>query len=550
MIDRTAISRYDDFVSRPRGRRLETVDVRVGVWGRARILRVKENSTPIDAEFDVVVAGGGPAGVLHGCLLAKQGHSVLIVERKDELGTGVTWNVSHEEYADLGKTQAFTPEQWTEMAVGDYQEGIFRIFDRARGEPRDFHFDEICNISVDERTFFRCLLENHGPKVWTGCTAALSAVTPTCVLVDCCGAKPSRRVRARLFIDARGWASPLAGLVHPARETESVFNVVGVHTSKLPRETSPETGRPIGLIAATYEDEIGTPPVQPILERFSQYVPGRNDGGEVLYYFTRTATPDRLAPLVDPMLHRLHHIVRGFSVNLVSRTYYGHIPGYYPDRPFSGWTSRSSAGDRTLLLGCAAGQYSGLTGCAFGALLRNAESISQRLDRLLRTDRLSFRALRSIDIDPRERLSQALEELFGGSMELDAGEPLGTVNRDWILFMEAVEGMDARCKNEAFRDKIPLATLNQLAGITVGNRDLFRALLRNNHGHVATVLWTFLSTYARLLAREAVLLATRRRYRYLSGSARALVRLPQFLTRNLHLYEQGRGIGRMQSGKG
>jgi len=370
--------------------------------------------------------------------------------------------------------------------------------------------------------------------------------------VTCCGEKRSRRVRARLFIDARGWASPLARLVHPAREIESVFNVVGVHTSKLPRETSPATGRPIGLIAATYEDEIETlpQPVQPILERFSQYVQGRNDGGEVLYYFTRTATPDRLAPLVDPMLHRLHHIVRGFSENLVSRTYYGHIPGYYPDRPFSGWTQRTSAGDRTLLLGCAGGQYSGLTGCAFGALLRNAASISQRLDRCLRMDRLSFRALRSIDIDPRERLSQALEELFGGAMELDAGEPRGTVNRDWILFMEAVEGMDARCKNEAFRDKIPLATLHQLAGITVGNRDLIRALLRNNHGHVATVVWTFLLTYARLLAREAVLLATRRRYRYLSGSARALVRLPQFLTRNLQLYEQGRGMGRMQSMKG
>ena len=89
--------------------------------------------------------------------------------------------------------------------------------------------------------------------------------------------------------------------------------------------------------------------------------------------------------------------------------------------------------------------------------------------------RVALKTLR-IDIDPRERQSQALEQLFSGAMALDLHEEPGTVNRDWILFMEAAEDMDPARKNEAFRDKIPLAALHQLLGITVKNREKIQTL--------------------------------------------------------------------------
>lgn len=539
MIDRDAIRRYDGHVLGNRPASLETADVRVGVFGRARVLKVSREERPYDEEYDVVIAGGGPVGVLYGNMLAARRRSVLILERNNELGAGVTWNLSHEEYDGLRRTGAFAERQLAQMIVGDYDEGIFRIFDRRGPEAklRDYHFDEICNISLDEAKFFRFLTSHTTALVRLGCSASLERLTREHAYVRYEGPGGSGVARGRLFIDARGWSSPLAMLVYPWRRTESVYNIVGVRSARLPREIS-QSGRPLGLIAATYEDEIAGQEgfVQPIFGRFSDDVPGRTEESEVLYYFTRTARPTRLLPLVDDMLARIHQIAPGFEEHQVGRTYYGHVPGYYSGRPLSPWKIRTSAGDRTLLVGCAGQQYSGLTGCAFGALARNAASICRAIDDALRADVLSFATLRRIDMDPRERLSQAVEGLFGGAMELDSYETPGTVNRDWLLFMEAAGRIDPRAKNEAFRDKIRLKTLNQLAGICARDTRLIAALLRNNRGHIGTVAWTFLVSYAKLFAHEIGLLSTRRRYRYLAGSAGAALRIPQYLVRNARLY--------------
>ncbi len=70
--------------------------------------------------------------------------------------------------------------------------------------------------------------------------------------------------------------------------------------------------------------------------------------------------------------------------------------------------------------------------------------------------------LNTIDIDIRERASQAVEDLFGGAMELDKYESPGTVNRDWLAFARAEEEIEPHLKNEAFRDKMRLTTVHQL----------------------------------------------------------------------------------------
>jgi hypothetical protein len=313
---------------------------------------------------------------------------------------------------------------------------------------------------------------------------------------------------------------------------ESVYNMVGVHLREaLPRELGPKSQRPLGLICITREDEIQGEAgwVQPILERFSGAVPGSaEDHGEILYYFTRTPRPARLAPVLEEMAERLEAFAPGFDERLVDRTYFGHGPGYFPARPLARRRIETSAGDRTLLVGCAAQQYSGLTGCAFGPLARNASRIELAIDAALRADDLSFARLRRIDIDPRERVSQRVEGLFGGAMMRDAHERPGCVNRDWIAFCEAAQHMDARLKNEAFRDKLRLAALNQLLRICATRPAVLAALLRNNRGQFGLVAWTFLSAYVRLLGHEVRLLLTLRRRKYALAGLWAIAQSPVY----------------------
>jgi hypothetical protein len=405
---------------------------------------------------------------------------------------------------------------------------------------RDYHFDDVYNISVDELKFYEFLAADTTAVIRLGCSASLERVSREHAYVSYDGSGGSGVARARLFIDARGWSSPLSALVHPWRKVESFFNAVGLRTRKYPREAT-ASGKPIGIMGATYENEVPTDEaiIQPILMRFSDCSSGRDNDGELLYLFTRTARPAAIAPMTDVLLSGLHHIVSGFDERHVLRTYWGHIPAYYPPGPLSPWAARTSAGDRTLLLGCTGQQFSGLTGCIFGALARNAVRVCDAIDGALTRDRLRFNSLRKIDIDPRERICQDVEGLFGGVMELDDYEAPGTVNRDWVRCMDAAEGIDHDLKNEMFRDKIRLKSLNQLVGIFSKDPALIAILLRNNRGFIGTAAWTLLLAYVKLFAWEIGLLLTRWRVRYLFGSIGALLRMPVFLLRAAVLYGRG-----------
>ena len=58
------------------------------------------------------------------------------------------------------------------------------------------------------------------------------------------------------------------------------------------------------------------------------------------------------------------------------------------------------------------------------------------------------------------------------------GEAPGAVNRDWLAFMRAADGLDPTLKNEAFRDKLRLRTLHQLVGIALADPEVVRALVK------------------------------------------------------------------------
>jgi len=554
MVDRKAIAEYDRRVAATECCRLPVSPARIGLWRSGRAVRPVREEPPFDEAADVAVIGAGPAGMLMAAALAHRGHRVLVLERSPVLRCASTWNLSRPEFEALKRVDVLSPAEWESFVRGEFLEGLFTLHDGSAAPPhrREFRFDEMLNISLDAEEFLGKLATTPGLNLRLGVEAWVERVTRTGVYLSCTGVNGETVVKARLVIDASGWLSPLAAAVNRNRETLAVYNMLGIHvTAALPRPTSPATGKPFGLICATYEDEVTVPDgaVQPMFERFTDYAEGRVDDGDVVYFFTRTPRPAPLSPLVDLMLSRLPAVLPGFEEGLVDRTYFGHGPAFRPGGPFSPKTVQTSAGDRLLLLGVAAAQYSGLTVCAFGALARNAARITDAVDHALRRDALSFRTLKAIDIDPRERISQEVESLFTGITELDPGEGPGTVNRDWIAFCEAADGMDPELKCEAFRDKIRLRTMNQLIAACAGRPRVIEAMVRNNRGRTGLMVWTLASAYVRLLWMEVRLLFARRDRKYLYAGGGGLLRAPVYAGHLVRFWAGGVTAGRRRSAR-
>jgi len=158
---------------------------------------VPERQVPVVAEADIVVCGGGTAGISAACCAARHGAKVILLERWPSLGgmaTNALVNIWH------------TSDRTKQVIVGFVQEAI----ERAGGfmhrypdfpkRPETHWFDP-----EGMRVVFWRMLQDAGVRVICNLTAVESVVEDgrmRAVLVD---TKSGRRaVRGRIFIDATG----------------------------------------------------------------------------------------------------------------------------------------------------------------------------------------------------------------------------------------------------------------------------------------------------------------------------------------------------------
>jgi hypothetical protein len=223
--------------------------------------------------------------------------------------------------------------------------------------------------------------------------------------------------------------------------------------------------------------------------------------------------------MIEPMLQALPRVVPGFAESHVVKTLFGHAPAFYRPGPFDRWRLQTSAGDRVLLLGVAAQQYSGMSGCAFGPAARNMPRMAQQVDRALTENRLAFSDLARIDIDVRERHSQAIGDVFGGTMAVTEGENDVAPNTDWLIFCTAANNatISPAELGEALKDKIPFSTLAKMVRMAREDPRVTRVLFDNNPGHELDVVWTLVRSAVGLLAEEIRLAIHRGDPKYRDG---------------------------------
>lgn len=556
-MDLEGIRRYDEFWQTPT-RAYDTESVRWGWWTPATVITksalAPQCPEPV-VDRTVVVLGAGPTGMLMAANLAHAGHRVTIIERQPTLFCGSTWNLSSEEFATLERTPPLSPEEWRSCITGSFSHGVFRLHDAdSGGIEKDFSVADCLNVSLDEGRFYALLGREHpNLEVRTSTVGELEAVRTEGAYVSWQNPQGRGLYRAQLLIDARGWRSPLALAVHPHRKVESVYNMLGVVANvgigwgqgcagRVKRDRhgyslQDAEGNPLGMICATYRNaiELDQLLVQGILERFTDFVPGsaEHDGrSDVIYYFTRTPQPARLTEMARGMVKAMQDVVPDLEEHHIQKVLYGHSPGYYAPGPFERWRVQASAGDRLLLLGTAAQQYSGLTGCAFGALARNAAVMGTRVDEALRRGDLRFVNLARIDIDPRERNSQGISGTFAGTMAVRGpDEDSCSPNRDWLILCEAAQkaGLGPELLGEAIKDKIRFETLNRLIAMFRVDPRVGEVMLRNNAGSEVAAVWTAIRGYLWLMHEEFRRFVASGKRKYLIGIIAALANLPGVL---------------------
>jgi digeranylgeranylglycerophospholipid reductase len=159
---------------------------------------------------DVLVAGGGPAGLAAAAAAAGEGAEVLLVERRPAIGDPVHTS---------GATAIQTVERWA------IPRSLWHPISRARfassGEEAVFEFDEPPLCVIDVRGTYRWLADRAvdlGARVETGVRLVRPLLRDGAVCgADLAGSGGARAVDARVVIDATGYraaVSKSAGL-HP-----------------------------------------------------------------------------------------------------------------------------------------------------------------------------------------------------------------------------------------------------------------------------------------------------------------------------------------------
>ncbi|MEM7725424.1 MAG: FAD-binding oxidoreductase [Cyanobacteria bacterium P01_A01_bin.45] len=327
---------------------------------------VRENQHPVTTlDWDVVICGG-TLGILIGCVLAKQGLRVALLERGILKGREQEWNISRKELDILLELDLLSEAELDKAIVTEYNPARVSFF-----EGTEVWVKDVLNIGVDPVYLLETLKNNFlaaGGKLFENTAFKGATVHPNGVVVN-------EDLSTKLLIDAMGHFSPIAKQARQGKKPDAICLVVGTCAEGFPENDTGDL-----LVSFT--------PLQNQCQYFWEAFPAKD--GRTTYMFTYMDADPQRPSLEDLFADYLKLMPEYQNVELsqlhFKRALFGFFPSYRQSPLQTPWKSILPVGDSS-------GNQSPLSFGGFGAMIRHLPRLSSGIQEALETNNLSSQAL-------------------------------------------------------------------------------------------------------------------------------------------------------------
>ncbi len=337
-------------------------------------------------EFDIIVAGGGPAGLSVASEMAKKGHRVLVLEKETAGQTKRSWFVPP--FVLDGETRQFSYGGVTRFLAATYSGAKTQW--RAKLYPAYPYIDEkkILPYWVE-------VIEKNGSAIMNNTEYLRHDISDGRVSVT----TTKGIFTAALLLDASGYDSPVIKQLKMEDDSYYWWSVYGA-VLDMPLTGGLETGD--YMMWQTFKDTNPNPKASLAHGRpvFEYEVLGPNRVFALLLFLRKKqVTKEAMKPLFERMLRREDSTAPFHGAKMIEEKF-----GWYP----SGEVSQNKAADRVAFIGDA-GCWTTPCGWGMTFILQNYKTYAGKLDETIKAGRLDAEALQAI---PALRVTEEFQVVF------------------------------------------------------------------------------------------------------------------------------------------
>lgn len=451
---------------------------------------------PKDATADVIIAGGGPAGLMYGLFLASKGFRIVLIEPYRAGHTTREWNIS---LGEIMRLRCILSEEEIHSCLSGrlVNPGCFSFL-----KYYTYRSEEVLDRFVDPERLLLLLRERILSAQHTSADDTFLRTSYDRFFLNdshvCVTTTDGKLLEGTLFLHAMGSQDELHYYANRHRKKAS-YTVAGI------RAHIGDTPLPKGDILRTISDaDFGSEKQQIGWEMFISEEPATDLA--TIYVFSMAGERGDLPDLVDYLEKTVRSYIKT-DVTSVKKPLYGYID--LPD-DITG-TIRSmfprvySIGENSII--------SVATGCGFAFCVKNLEYIGSRLVKALNKERrkpgsaLSADRLNSILPDTRLLCSVAVEQLFKETLIRGEHETAEKPNLHSAAFFRLLSLVsDTAGRNDmlksVMRPHLLLEALLKVRKETDYTLADFFEILRSNNGDIVERLQLIARSYRYLVVCE------------------------------------------------